>query len=156
VNNDTIDATSIITVDYGKSLQEMIASGHYDWINSDITPKRFPIAGSGTAQLEVKLFHFDRYISSKDAVAAITAEDPQHPWEPAKIETVLAYGAKNPDEQRKHPIIALGSVAKVIGCRHVPCLRVDDRRRDLDLRWWGVDWLGRYRFLAVRNLSSAA
>jgi hypothetical protein len=154
MRTETIDATSIITVDYGKSLQEMIASGHYDWANSDITPKRFPIAGSGTVPLEVKLFHFDRHISSEDAVAAITAQDPQHPWEPAKIEHLLAYGAKSSDEQRKYPIIALGSVAAVDGGRRVPCLRVRGRRRSLYLRWWGHGWDGDGRFLAVRNLSS--
>jgi hypothetical protein len=156
MRTETIDATSIITVDYGKSLQEMIASGHYDWINDDITPKRFPITGSGTAQLEVKLFHFDWHISSEGAVGAIKADDAHNPWEPAKIEHLLAYGAKNPDEQRKYPIIALGSVAEVGGSRGVSYLCRLGVRRSLNLGGWVNVWDGRCRFLAVRNLSSAA
>jgi hypothetical protein len=44
---DTV-STSLITVDYGNSLQAMIAAGKYDWVNSGITAKRFPVEGTGT------------------------------------------------------------------------------------------------------------
>ena len=138
-------------VDYGMSLDEMIAAGNYDWKNDDLNAKRFPIVGTGRVEFEDTIFHFDRYISSEDAVKEIIAADPKNPWEPGKIENILAYGAKNPEEQRKFPIVGLGSVGEVNGDRLVSCLNRNDSKRDLDLRWWGAGWNASYRFLGVRK-----
>ena len=110
MNTDTI-STGIIAVDYSKSLQNMVADGSYDWVNPAITPKGFPITAVGIVQFETKVFHFNRYISSEDAVEAITADDRRNFWEPAKIEGLLAYGVKNPNEQRQYPIVGLGFFA---------------------------------------------
>jgi hypothetical protein len=158
--NDTTQALVadqvLLTVDYGQSLQQMIAAGRYDWINPDITATRFPMQGTDTVPIETRLFHFDRFISSADAVAAITTADAENPWEPAKIEHLLSFGAAHPDEQRRYPIVALGSVAEVGGHRRVPYLYRDDTKRSLSLGWWVSDWGGFYRFLAVRNRSSGA
>lgn len=145
----------VLSVDYGQSLEQMIVAGNYDWTNSDITVKRFGPKGEGIQQFEAKVFHFDRNISSKIAVEEIKAADTANPWEPGKIEHLLAFGVKYPEEQRKYPIIGLGSVAEVRGGRDVPYLYRVDRERDLGLCWWGNDWGGRCRFLAVRKLSSA-
>lgn len=127
MNTDTI-GTGIIAVDYNKSLQNMMADGSYDWVNPAITPKGFPIV-----QFETNVFHFNRYISSEDAVEAITADDRRNFWEPAKIEGLLAYGVKNPNEQRHYPIVGLGSFAGVLGSRYVPYLYGSGAGRGLDL-----------------------
>jgi len=142
-----------LSVDYSRSLETMIAAGHYDWKNDDITAKRFPVVGKGVEQFEATLFHFNRNVSSEQAVEAIKKADG---WEPGKIEHLLAFGEKYPEEQRKYPIIALGSVARVGGDRDVPCLSRRGAGRGLHLPWWGSGWDDRYRFLAVRKLSSAA
>lgn len=134
-------------VDCGMTLDQMIAAGSYDWTNSDITAKRFLLSGTGKVAFEPKIFHFDRDISSENAIKEMEKDG----FRPAKIEELLAYGAILPDEQRKHPIIALGSVAEVGGVRHVPCLDSYDSERDLDLDWWGGAWSGRCRFLGVRK-----
>ena len=149
-------AAASVSVDYAKNLPDMIAAGRYDWTSDDITPKRFPITGTGVVELETKVFHFNRSISSEDAVAAIKADDKANPWEPAPIEALLAYAAKHPDEQRQYPIIGLGSVVSVRGCRGVPYLSRRGAGRGLGLGWWGGGWGGSCRFLAVRKLSSAA
>ena len=132
MNTDTI-STGIIAVDYSKSLQNMMADGSYDWVNPAITPKGFPITAVGIVQFETKVFHFNRYISSEDAVEAITADDRRNFWEPAKIEGLLAYGVKNPNEQRQYPIVGLGSFAEVLGSRYVPYLCGRGAGRGLDL-----------------------
>lgn len=134
-------------VDYGMTLEQMIAAGNYDWKNDDITAKRFPLSGTGKVAFEPKLFHFDRDISSENAIKEMEKDG----FRPAKIEELLAYGAILPEEQRKYPIVALGSVAKIGGIRHVACLGRNGSRRRLSLSWFGLDWDGDYRFLGVRK-----
>ena len=147
----TSDSTPIIIVDYILPLNQMIAAGRYNWHNDNITAKRFPINGVGKVEMETKLFHFNRDISSENANRLIQEDDKTNPWEPAKIEHILFYGAKNPEEQRKYPIIGLGSVAEVSGGRVVPCLRRTGVKRLLYLGWWDRGWGSFYRFLAVRK-----
>jgi hypothetical protein len=54
-------------------------------------------------------------------------------WKPARIEGLLAYGVKNPNEQRQYPIVGLGSFAGVLGSRYVPYLYGRGAGRGLDL-----------------------
>lgn len=141
-----------LSVDYSRSLEAMIVAGHYDWKNDNITAKRFPVVGKGIEQFKAKLFHFNRYVSPEQAVEAIKTDG----WESGKIEHLLAFGEKYPEEQRRYPIIALGSDAKVNGLSGVPCLDRLGAKRGLGLDWWGKDLYGGWRFLAVSKLSSAA
>lgn len=136
-----------LEVDYDKSLEEMIAAGRYDWKNSDITADRFPVKGKGKKKAEVELVHFNRDISSEDAIA----EMDKLGLRPATIEELLAFGAANPDIQRKFPIVALGSVAEVSGSRFVAYLRRVWSERSLSLGWFAFDWNPDCRFLAVRK-----
>ena len=119
-----------LSVDYSRSLEQMIAAGHYDWKNDDITAKRFPI--------KARYFNFDHNISSENAIKKIEAEDAANPWMPAKIEHVLSHGKTFPEEQRKFPIVALGSVARVSGYRYVPCLHRGGSRRGLSASLGGT------------------
>ena len=102
---DTISNTDLITtIDFGQTLETMIAAGKYDWTNPNITARKFPIEGSGIKKFRNKLFHFGRDLSSKDAVTAIKRDG----FEPATHVHGLAYGAAFPDKQRKYPIACLG------------------------------------------------
>ena len=140
-----------LMVDYGQSLEQMIDAGRYDYANNDITTKRFPIKGEGKVEFEGRYFHFNRTTSSKNAIAAMKEAG----WEPANIEHLLVLGEKYPDEQRKFPIIGLGSVAEVGGSRGVPVLDGGGSERHLRLDWFDRDWSGYYRFLAFRKLSGS-
>lgn len=149
----------ILRVDFNLTLEEMIIAGCYgpngDNCNKDITPERFPISGSGIEEFEFKLFGegFENGISSERVIKIIKDDDKVNPWEPAKTEHTLAFGAQFPEEQRKHPIIGLGSVARVHGDRRVLCLDRDGSERHLGLRWFGNGWRAYGRFLAVRKVS---
>lgn len=155
--NPSVETKSIdtdvfrLTVDYGQSLEQMIATGQYDWKNSDITAKRFPIDGKGIVELEARYFHFDRNISSEDVIEEMKKAG----FEPAKIEHVLSHGKTFPEEQRKFPIIGLGSVARVDVYRYVPVLYEDGSSRSLYLYCFDDDWDADSRFLAVRKVSGA-
>ena len=86
-------------MDYGQSLEQMIAAGRYDWKNGDITAKRFPVEGKGIIEFDARYFHFDRNIGSDEAKRLIEEDG----WQVAKIEHVLSHGKTFPDEQRQYP-----------------------------------------------------
>lgn len=144
----------ILSVDYTRPWEEMIASGKYDRVNKDLTVKRFPIVGEGIVEYQFRYFHFKRrHISSKTAVELIKKEDCENPWEPAKIEHSLVYGENFPEEQYKFPIVALGSVGEVDDDPCVSYLGEDGSGRNLNLARCGGGFDGRCRFLAVRKVS---
>jgi hypothetical protein len=69
---------------------------------------------------------------------------------------LLVFGETHPEVQREFSIIALGSIALVLGDRDVPYLDVwhDERRRSgrgLGLSWFEDRWNVSYRFAAVRK-----
>jgi len=146
----------ILEINYDEDLEAMIAAGNYNYRISDITAKRFPISGKGIVKFEAKLVHPNRDISSDNAEAQIKATDVTNPWEPGRIEHVLAFGKQFPEEQRKyHPIVGLGSVAEVRGDRRVPYLDRLVSERYLNLNWRDRGWYALCRFLAVRKISAS-
>ena len=146
-------STAVIPVDHSLTLEQMIAAGNYDWRNEDISSNHFAVAGEGRSEYESKLFHFEGGISSPEAEKRIRTADVGHPWLPARIEHLLAFGAKHPEEQRKHPIVGLGSVGdpSFFGQCNVPYLYRRITGRSLHLDWWSTQWPSLYRFLAVRK-----
>jgi hypothetical protein len=149
-----VESTRTLVVDYTMSLEDMIVAGKYNWANDNITAKRFSVAGTGTEELEWDLWDPRRDISSGDALKGQQTEDndENNPWRSATLAELLAFGAKYPDAQRKNPIVALASVARVHGGRDVAYLCGDGSLRYLDLSWWGSGWGSDYRFLRVRKL----
>ncbi len=137
----------VLIVDYGQTLEQMIVAGRYDWKDDDITVKRFPIEGKGAVEFEAVLFHFDKDVSSENAKKQIEEAG----YEVGKIEHVLSFGANYPEEQRKFPIVGLGSVGEVDGRCRVPCLGRGGSGRHLFLGWWVGAWPAAFRFLGVRK-----
>ena len=58
-----------LTVNYDLSIAELLEQGKYNWKNDRITDRNFPSTEKGQKEREFKLFHFNRYISSEDAIA---------------------------------------------------------------------------------------
>ncbi|MEK9131766.1 MAG: hypothetical protein AAB447_02570 [Patescibacteria group bacterium] len=134
----------MIVIDYGKTLEQVLEAGKYDWVNSDVTPDRFPIKGTGVVEREAKIVHFGKDMSSEQ----VEAELEKKSLRPGTHEELLAFGSTYPEMQRKFPIVALGSSAVVYGGRCVVYLiRVDSERR-VGLGRWGGGWGGGCRFLA--------
>jgi len=143
-----VKPTYNIIVDYNRSLADMIKAGNYDWVNSDINAKHFPIKGKGKHELTATLFHFDRYIESDDAIAEMDKQG----YRPATIEELPALGEKYPELQKEFPIVALGSVWRgPSGDRYVAYLGWNGLERGLGLDWFGSRWSARWRFLALRK-----
>jgi hypothetical protein len=161
-----------ITVDWTRSLAEMIAAGRYDSSNSAITEGHFPLPSpenvseqsrhprrgayrtpgefTDDGAVEVEPVHLNRLMKTEEVLAELDRRG----LRPATLPELLAFGEKHPDVQRKFPVVALGSVwAGPSGYRCVPCLSGYSGDRSLDLDWDepGDEWGGNYRFLAVRK-----
>lgn len=137
-----------VMVNYDLPLKEMIKAGEYDWVNSDITQKYFPVKGNGQAERELILVHFGRSMSSDKVLNELTRQG----LKPAKIEDLLALGSLRKELQRKFPIIAFGSVWTIPdGYRFVTYLSGRDSERRLDLYWYDLVWGDICRFLASRK-----
>lgn len=137
-----------VTVDYSRSLAEMIKAGRYDLANQDITADHFPVTGEGKRELELVPVHLNRVVSTEEAIAEIKSRG----LRPGKLEELLALGEKHPDLQREFPILALGSVwQSPYGRRFCPSLWSAGAWRILYPCWLVHDWGGRCRFLAVRE-----
>ncbi|MEK7586250.1 MAG: hypothetical protein AAB453_00040 [Patescibacteria group bacterium] len=131
-------------LDYNLTVEQMIAAGGYDWTNPDITSTLFAVKGEGQHKRLAQLIHFDEDISSDEAKKRLY----ERGLRPGKFEELLGFGAKYPKTQKKFPIIALGSVARLDGSGLVAYLDESDSRRNLSLDCRGDDWDRRCRFLA--------
>jgi hypothetical protein len=137
-----------LSVDYGRSVEDGVKAGRYDWANSNITSRNFPTKWKGTAEVTVGLAHFNRYVSTDETLRELDKIG----MRPAELHEFLAFGEKYPEVQREFPIVALGSVWQGrLGIRRVPYLRRDGSMRGLDLYWIVHDWSEVCRFAAVRK-----
>jgi hypothetical protein len=152
-DNQVKEKTDEITfiIDYSRTVQEMIKAGNYDWTNSNITEKHFPLPTElkgKKVEVSSKLFHFNRPIGSKDAISEMDKAG----YRPATLAELLVLGEAHPELQKEFPIVALGSVWRdVSDDRRVPVLGFGGYERRLGLRWFGLGWNDSYRFLGVRK-----
>lgn len=145
------DVEQFMTIEPDLAFEDRITRGNYGWRNSDLTEKKFLVTADQVGEWEWKLFHFNRSISSEEAIRLMKEDG----YDAGQIGHILTFGEINPEEQRKYPIIGLGSVAEVLLDRFVPVLWYDDDRRGLCLSWFDRDWGDRCRFLGVRRRSVA-
>lgn len=149
VRKVVVEETYNVTVDYTRMLADMIKVGKYDQKDSRIVPMNFRVTGSGTADVKLRLVNFGLDTALEEIEEYLEAAGLQ----PAKIEHLLAFGAKYPDKQREFPIIALGSswVDPADDDRGVPFLGLDGSGRSLYLYWGGrgFGWRGECRFLVL-------
>lgn len=145
LNQSRKPETFKVLVDLSLNLEEMIDLGKYDWKNNHIKSGNFPVKGDGKSELDTQLIHFNKHISSEDALKGLDKKG----LRPATIEELLAFGAQYSEEQRKFPIVALGSSCEVYGDRYAPCLLSHGSCRNLGLDSWDGDWRESYRFLVV-------
>ena len=97
---------------------------------------------------EVEIIHFKKKLTTNDVLKRLDKKG----LRPATLRELLAHGAKNPEEQRNYPIIALGSPWS--DSNHlclIPWLFCDSVRRRLVLAAdaHGSKWDYGYRFAAV-------
>jgi len=137
-----------VTVDYTKSLSDMIEAGNYNRVNENITADNFPMEDKGEHEVKLEYYRFDATVTGEEALKLMDEAG----FRPATLPELLAFGAAHPEEQRKFPIVALGSSWRSPGgYLHVPYLCEDARERDLHLCWLEHGFVPHDRFLVVRK-----
>ena len=124
----------------------------FDWVNDDYQRAKFEAIkiceaiSRETREVTFQYVHMNRDASTEE----VLAEMDKRGLRPVLYEELLAFAKAHPDEQRKYPIVALGSVwVDPDGFRDVACLNEDGDERSLGLSWYDDDWRGFCRFLAV-------
>jgi hypothetical protein len=130
-----------------RTLAEMIAACKFDCsIDPRIDEVAFPVKPERFTTDGLYLLANDMAMWTVDLLAELD----KCRVKAATIEQLLAYGAKNPDEQRRYPIVGLGSfwVNRANQCE-IPCLNGSSRLRSLFLKHDDPkeSWKAGYRFL---------
>jgi len=138
-----------LLVDYGRSVEDGVRAGRYDWVNPNITSHNFPTKRRGKAEVVLELICFDREISSYEVLFELDKRG----YRPADLQELLALGEKYPELQVEFPIIALGALwpDDPHTLNDVPGLSWYDSKRELDLIAFEVVWGETFRFAAVRK-----
>lgn len=137
-----------VTVDNDQTLEQMGATGRYDWQHPAINNEHFPLTGTGKVAVNLELIHFNCDINANHALKEIDARG----YRLATIAELLALGVSQPELQRQFPIIALGSVWQdANGDRYVAYLYGNAWKRRLDLLLVEDVRARLCRFLVVRK-----
>lgn len=130
------------------------AQSEFDWVDDDITDKRFPI--DGRKSREVTFEYVSDLISSEDTLVEMRRRNLRL----ATLSELRGFAKEYPCEQQNSMIVALGSTTYIDGGRVVPVLYGDSQavgvhrkndKRGLRLVWLDVGWSGLEEFLAVRE-----
>ncbi len=121
-----------ITIDYSRPLSDMIKDGNYYYASDVFSSENFSIDGKGTADIKLRLIHHDQQLTAKQIEEHLVSLGLQS----AKLEHLIAFGAKYPDKQREFLVYALGSTWLTSeGHRFVPHLCMEGSGRCLSLNW---------------------
>jgi hypothetical protein len=139
-----------VTIDYGLSLDEMIAAGRYDH-SSEIQRPMFPGIFHGRFEEEVFLIQFGREVRAQEVVDKLDARGLRS----VRDEELLALGAQYPELQLENPIIALGHYSDHFQAHWMMTLSHVEGKRTLTTGWHQGGLADINRFAAVRKTNFA-
>ncbi len=112
-----------ISIDYNKSLENMIRDASYAKVDPFITSANFPLGGTGIVQTQVRLIRFGDPQCPGGSISTqnVLQEIAKLGFEPAKIEQVVAFERQN-ELASNYAYVALGSswVNPQDGSRYIP------------------------------------
>ncbi len=142
-----------IKVDGTKSFQELINKAKFDWVNSDVNEKNFPIKIKTNRKVIVKLFHFNRYVLSQNIIREIKKSG----YRLAFIEELIAFAISYPNLQKSFPIVALGSEWKQNKNKVVvPEIYWHGPGHSLSICGRDGGWEGFWRFVAIKENNNSS
>ncbi|MFA6594139.1 MAG: hypothetical protein WCT16_02665 [Candidatus Buchananbacteria bacterium] len=153
-----------VIVDLSQDLEQMIAAGRYNGVNSDINIKNFPLNKSGKRRVRkhkvrVELLHFNQSFKNGDQIIAklkrvnswLARQGVKYRYRFVRIEELLALGAAQSELQRQLMIAALGSIWHQDGYRNFVCLSGNTVERYLHLGSLVGTFGDYWRFAVVRE-----
>lgn len=107
------------TVDFSKSLSEMISEARIHFGVKSVADGRFKVKDVGKIQFQQSVFTFEEDIALDAACKRIIAADPRNHWTPAKIENIVAFASNMPSEwDHRWKLVAPGSIGTNHDSRH--------------------------------------
>src|SRR5450755_2500760 len=94
-----------VFVDYSQSLEQMIGAAAFNEVDWRISSKNFRLEGEGVHPVTLSLVRFIRKVGRAEAATLMLRKS----YRSARIEELLALTRKQPNLQRRGPIVALGS-----------------------------------------------
>lgn len=86
------------------TIAELVEAGRYDWVNEDVSDDHFPNVLDTISRVGLKLFNFDRRISTEEVVLAMKKEG----FVAANAAELLSLGNQYKNLQKQFPLVALG------------------------------------------------
>ncbi len=105
-----------VQVDYAQSVEDLLSAGQYTWVQHQVSSSNFPSTEAGEGTLSAVLVPF----SPQADLGYVLGTAPAG-MRPATLKELLAFGETYRDIQRKVPILALGSSARL----EVPTYRLE-------------------------------
>ncbi|OGY99831.1 MAG: hypothetical protein A2945_02445 [Candidatus Liptonbacteria bacterium RIFCSPLOWO2_01_FULL_52_25] len=130
-----------------RTTEQVVAAGHYDWVNPNITKEKFPMRLRPEGKIEIELLEFDFDPTSEQVLAEATKRGLERPM----YEDALLFGEQHSEEQRKNTIVFLHEPQVSDGFLSVVVLCAGGAGRGLGLDWFGGRWDRSYRFAFVRR-----
>ena len=94
-----------ITVDYGQPLADLIRSGGYGWVYSEINDRNFPPVSAGSRTESVRLVRLDPLVP----IDTLVSREKGNGWRAADLEELLTFGRAYPDFLRGASVVGFGS-----------------------------------------------
>lgn len=134
-----------ITIDYSKSLAEMIEGGEYDLVNKRLLSGIFPTNRSGLITLETKIFDREREFERYWNVTKLR-------FRPATIEELVVYTSRKLYIEYSAGLVALGSSTRVNALPFVAHYREYRFERSVGLFSANFGYEPETKFLGVREV----
>ncbi len=97
-----------VQVNYSQSVEDLLKAGQYNWVHYLVSSSNFPSTEAGEGSLSAVLVPF----SPRADVTQFLANPPAG-TRPATLKELLAFGEAYQDVQRKLPVVALGTSARL-------------------------------------------
>jgi hypothetical protein len=136
-----------VTVDYTKSIAEMIKAGKYHHVDRNIKDMDIPVNEEGKVGVEILIIDF-RCRTFTLPIFQQWMDD--FNLRAATLPELLALGETFPEVQKRYPIVAFGTIWQEAT---VPCLHAEGNKRELLEAIYSRtrEWNRGYRFAFVRK-----
>lgn len=140
---DTIN----LTVDYFKSVEQMVADCKFDFVASDINCYNISNKNSIKTPVKGRLFYFNKMHDSETLRSIMIKEG----YRSATLPELLTFSITYPDLQKKFPIASLDTVR--CGADDVRVFYLDANSRERFIVSYNDEtvWAQSFRFLAIKN-----